>query len=189
VWQYRHAKYFNAHQPLSARSKRTHPQARRPAYWWSDKYPCSDVLVTANEDDYLLQNMYYSISLNIKYKIKINSMKVEKHKGHGISHLCIPLRKKTRQHHNVCNNKIHNCGYFFFATVLNMLFQILNIFDISIHKVIQEECFTVVSSWTHQPRAQYLSPTCNIPLQCSRNPYSFILFRNKFKNTIKQSSL
>jgi hypothetical protein len=33
-----------------------------------------------------------------------------------------------------------------FATVLNVLFQILNIFDIGIHKVIQEEHFTVVSS-------------------------------------------
>jgi len=42
--------------------------------------------------------------------------------------------------------KVRIVAIFFFATVLNMLFQILNIFDISIHKVIQEECFTVVSS-------------------------------------------
>jgi len=68
-----------------------------------------------------------------------------------------------------------------------MLFQILNIFDNSIHKVIQEECFTVISSWTHQARAQYLRPTCNFPLQCSRNPCSFILFTNRFKKTFKKS--
>lgn len=55
-------KIFYANQSLSAHSKRTHPQAKKPAYWISDKYPCSDVLVRANEDDYLLQNMYYSIS-------------------------------------------------------------------------------------------------------------------------------
>lgn len=84
------------------------------------------------------------------------SLKVAKHKEHGISNLCIPLRNKTMQHHNVCKNKSHNCGYSF-AIVWNMLFQILNIFDIRIHKVIQKEWFTVVPSLspisTHHPES------------------------------------
>jgi hypothetical protein len=50
------------------------------------------------------------------------SLKAAKHTGHGTSNLCIPLRNKTMQHHNVHKNKSHTCGYSF-AIVSNMLSQ------------------------------------------------------------------
>jgi hypothetical protein len=141
---------------------------------------------------YLLQPMKMIIycrtcpTVSHKSKIKPFHWKLNNIKGMG-SVICASLLERKQSSITMYVSIKVIIVATIFATVLNVLFQILNIFDIGIHKVIQEERFTVVSSWTsistHQPTAQYLTPTCKFPLQCSRNPCSFILFRNGFKNT------
>ena len=77
--------------------------------------------------------------------MKTIHLKLKTRKGMGSVTCASLLERKQDSITMYVKNKSDNCGYFF-ATVLNMLFQILNIFDISTHKVIQEERFTVVSS-------------------------------------------